>query len=181
MELGALVISNVVLIIAMLGSVGLISMGLPGNLLLFFSVLAYAALSGFLYLSYESLAIVLVLILLAESVEFLAGLFGAKKEKASKRAMVSAVFGGFCGAVIGSSIVPLIGSIIGLVCGGFLGSYLAEYSKAKDKDKAGRVAVGVAVGQMTGVLAKIVLALAAIIYIVSQLPWVTPTQTPMTF
>ncbi|MBQ5832861.1 MAG: DUF456 domain-containing protein, partial [Selenomonadales bacterium] len=62
-----------------------------------------------------------------------------------------------------------------------LGSYLAEYSKAKDKDKAGRVAVGVAVGQMTGVLAKIVLALAAIIYIVSQLPWVTPTQTPMTF
>lgn len=175
MEFGALFISNVILIVAMLGSVGMISMGLPGNLLLFFSVLAYAALSGFLYLSYESLAVVLVLILLAESVEFLAGLLGAKKEKASKRAMVGAVFGGFCGALIGSGIVPLVGSVIGLVCGGFLGSYLAEYSKAKDTDKAGRVAVGVAIGQMTGVLAKLILALIAIVYIVSQIPWSAPT------
>ncbi|MBO5245158.1 MAG: DUF456 domain-containing protein [Selenomonadales bacterium] len=175
MEFGALFISNVFLIVAMLGSVGMISMGLPGNLLLFFSVLAYAALSGFLYLSYESLAVVLVIILLAESVEFLAGLLGAKKEKASKRAMVGAVFGGFCGALIGSGIVPLVGSVIGLVCGGFLGSYLAEYSKAKDTDKAGRVAVGVAIGQMTGVLTKLILALIAIAYIVSQMPWSSPT------
>lgn len=174
MEYGALIISNVFLIAAMLGSVGMISMGLPGNLLLFFSVLFYAAWSGFLYLSYESLIIVLVIILLAESIEFLAGLLGAKKEKASKRAMVGAVFGGFCGALIGSGIVPLVGSIIGLVCGGFLGSYLAEYSKAKDSDKAGRVAVGVAVGQMTGVLTKLVLALVAIVYIISQMPWTTP-------
>lgn len=171
MEYTLLIISNIFLIVSMLGGIGMITMGLPGNLLLFIGVLLYAAGSGFIYLSFESLIVVLVILLLAEGIEFVAGLMGAKKEKASKRAMVGAVFGGFCGAVIGSGIVPIVGSMIGLVGGGFLGSYLAEYSKAKDSDKAGRVAVGVAIGQMTGVVVKLVMALAAIVYVVCQIPW----------
>lgn len=171
MEYTLMLISNIFLIVAMLGSIGMITMGLPGNALLFVSALLYAAGSQFTYLSVESLVVVLVLIILAEGIEFIAGLMGAKKEKASKRAMVGAVFGGFCGAVVGSGIIPLIGSMVGLVCGGFIGSYLAEYSKAKDGDKAGRVAVGVAIGQMTGVVIKLIMALVAIVYVVSQIPW----------
>lgn len=171
MEYTLLIISNIFLIMAMLGGIGMITMGLPGNLLLFIGVLLYAAGSGFIYLSFESLIVVLVILLLAEGIEFVAGLLGAKKEKASKRAMIGAVFGGFCGAIVGSGIVPIVGSMVGLVCGGFVGSYLAEYSKAKDRDKAGRVAVGVAVGQMTGVVVKLVMALLAIVYVVCQIPW----------
>lgn len=171
MEYTLLIISNLFLVAAMLGGIGMITMGLPGNALLFVSALLYAAGSQFTYLSIESLVIVLVILLLAEGIEFIAGLMGAKKEKASKRAMVGAVFGGFCGAVIGSGIVPLVGSMIGLVCGGFIGSYLAEYSKAKNRDKAGRVAVGVAIGQMTGVVVKLIMALVAIVYIICQIPW----------
>jgi len=106
--------------------------------------------------------ICIVLAVIGEVLEYLAGVMGAKKFGGSFRGMVGAFVGGLVGAVLGIMIpVPVIGSIIGAIIGTFLGALVGELgSSTTPYHEAVGPATGATVGKILGILSKFPLALA---------------------
>jgi uncharacterized protein YqgC (DUF456 family) len=167
----SLLLMNVIVVLLLLGSVGMTLIGMPGNVLILLIALGYGYLENFAHINLQVLLILLGALVAGELVEAVAGAIGAKKEKASKRAVFAAFFGGLVGGIIGTGVIPVIGSIAGAILGGFAGSYLAEYSKSKDPDQASRVAQSVIKGQILGLVVKIAIATGMILYIITKIPW----------
>jgi uncharacterized protein YqgC (DUF456 family) len=70
--------------------------------------------------------IFVVLCAVAEGVEFLAGLLGAKAFGGSKSSQIGAFVGTIAGAIIGSFFMMIVGTILGALIGGFLGAMVGE-------------------------------------------------------
>ncbi len=170
MELSIIVINMVILLILFSG-LGMTLVGLPGNIVIFCTTLAYAFYDKFVHIGIRELTFVLGAILIGELFETLTAAIWAKKEKASKLAICVAVIGSIVGAVLGTIIVPIIGSIIGALVGGFVSSYIAEYRTTRNFEQAWRVALGVMKGQLLGIVIKFSVAMATIMYVLIQMPW----------
>lgn len=148
--------SFVMLLILSLGAVGLNIVSLPGNWLLFIGALAWAWVQGWGSPLMWVLPAMLVVLLLAEVLEFLGGMIGARKFGASKTASWMAILGAFVGALLGIYIpVPLIGSLVGAVLGAFAAAWLVELLKEKPMREATRAAVGAALGRGVGIFVKV--------------------------
>ncbi|MDD4600662.1 MAG: DUF456 family protein, partial [Negativicutes bacterium] len=144
--LSAIIIS-VLASIGLLAGIGLTLINLPGNFFILFVAFGYAVYDDFTTMTVSTLLIVLGMFLAGELAEFIAGALGAKRQKASTRAMAAAVLGAVGGGVLGTGVLPIVGSIIGAVLGAFAASYIAEYSKAGDADRARQVGISVMKGQ----------------------------------
>jgi uncharacterized protein YqgC (DUF456 family) len=170
MEYTAMLI-NILFSIIILGGVIMTMVGLPGNILIVLIGLAYGYYDGFEHVDYVALGIIVSVFIISEVIEFWAGLIGAKKEKASKRAVLAAFAGTLLGGIWGTAILPLVGSIIGAFLGAFIITALAEYTKTKDKEQAKRVAKGVLKGQILGMIVKATAAVGMAITLIYQLKW----------
>lgn len=162
---------NVFVFFLLITGLGLNILSLPGNTFLFVVALAYGFYEDFVHINITILAGLLAAVVLGEVIEFVAGALGAKKEKASKRAIVSAMAGAILGGIVGTAILPIVGSIFGVIGGAFVASYLAEYTKRADIDKARRVARSVMLGQILGMIIKLIVGIGMVITICLQLPW----------
>lgn len=114
-----------------------------------------------------ALAIAVVLGIVAEIVEFLAGAAGAKAGGANRSGMVGAILGGFVGAVAGTFLIPipLVGTFIGAAIGAGLGAFIGEISREDATVKTSlKPAGGAAVGKVAGTLMKS--AFAGVVWIV---------------
>jgi uncharacterized protein YqgC (DUF456 family) len=92
--------------------------------------------------SWGVLIIFLVLCVITEVIEAVAGYHGVQKRGGSKMAGAGALIGGLIGAVAGSSVLPVIGTIAGMLVGSFGLAYVIEKSKVKHHEQAARVAMG---------------------------------------
>ena len=146
-------------------------MGLPGNTLIFLTGLAYGYYDHFEAMDYAILVIVFGIFIIGEMIDFVAGLIGAKKEKASKRAIFATFIGTIIGGIWGTAVLPVIGSLLGALLGAFVATALAEYSKTKDITQAKRVAKSVVKGQIFGILIKATAAVSMAIILGYQLKW----------
>jgi uncharacterized protein YqgC (DUF456 family) len=164
-------IMNIVFILVLLGGVTMTVMGLPGNILIILAGFAYGYYEHFETIDYAILVIIFGIFIVSEIIEFVAGLIGAKKVKASKRAMLAPFIGTILGGVWGTAIFPIIGSLLGALLGAYIITALAEYSKTKDISQAKRVAKSVIKGQIFGVLIKAAAAVSMAILLVCQLKW----------
>lgn len=164
-------IMNIVFILTLLGGVMMTVMGLPGNILIILAGFAYGYYEHFETIDYAILVIVVIIFVVSEIIEFVAGLIGARKEKASKRAMVAPFIGTILGGVWGTAIFPVIGSLLGALFGAYSITALAEYSKTKDILQAKRVANSVIKGQIFGVLIKAAAAVSMTVLLLYQLKW----------
>lgn len=165
------IVINIIVSVILLSGVVMTMVGLPGNMIIVLTAVGYGYYNEFQQVSYFVLAIVGGLFVLSEVIEFVAGALGAKKEKASKRAIIAAFLGTFAGGIGGTLILPIIGSIIGALVGAFASAALAEYTKEKDEEQAKRVALGVLKGQIFGMILKTTTAVAMVIILMYQLPW----------
>jgi uncharacterized protein YqgC (DUF456 family) len=139
-------------------------LGLPG---LWLMVAAYAAYGWITvwnrFVGWPSLIALIVLALLAEAAEFLAGAAGSKAAGGRKRGMIGAIVGGFLGAIFLSVIpIPVVAQIIGACLGAFIGAAVMELS---DKGAAHslRVGVGAAKGRFMGIISKLGFGVAMLI------------------
>jgi uncharacterized protein len=164
-------IIHVAVIVLLLTGLGLTALGLPGNVLIFVTALAYGYYEGFVHIGYTFLLILLGTLLAGELVEFIAGALSAKRENASKRAVFAAVFGAILGGIVGTGLLPIIGSLLGAMCGSFIASYLAEYTKTGDMEKSQRVAKSVMTGQIIGLIFKFAIGIGMLVAVIYQLPW----------
>ena len=107
---------------------------------------------------------IIVLALLGELVEFVAGAWGVKKAGGSRRgailALVGSVIGGMVGVVIGVP-VPVVGSLIAAVLfaslGALAGAMLGESWKGRSLDESVEIGKAAFWGRMLGTLGKMLI------------------------
>jgi uncharacterized protein YqgC (DUF456 family) len=146
----------VMLLILCLGAVGLNIVSLPGNWLVFIAAIGWSWAHGWTQPGVYVLAIMLLVLLGAEVLEFLGGMVGARKFGASKTASWMAILGAFIGAILGIYIpVPLVGSLIGAVLGAFATAWLVELLLQRPMGEATKAAVGAALGRGVGIFVKV--------------------------
>ncbi|HWR09316.1 DUF456 domain-containing protein [Sporomusa sp.] len=170
MDAGLTAINLLVIVVTVIG-IGLTAIGLPGNWLIFFVALAYGYQESFVYMNNTVLLILFGTLLAGELAEFAAGALGAKKENASRTAIIAAFIGGIAGGIIGTGVMPGLGSIAGAIGGSFATGYLAEYAATGNREKAGRVAKSIVVGQALGLIFKLAVAIGMVALIISKLTW----------
>ena len=108
-----------------------------------------------------SLVIALLLAIVGEILEFIAGAAGAKAGGANRRGIVGALIGGFLGGIVGTFVIPipLIGTFAGAAIGAGLGAFVGEISKpGATLTGSLKPAGGAAAGRVAGTLSKTIIA-----------------------
>lgn len=147
-------------------------LGLPGLWLIVVAAIVYAWLTGFAYLGLWAVAALVLLGLLAELVEFLAGAAGSKQAGGSKRGMAGAIVGGLIGGIAGTFIpIPVVGTVIGSVAGCFIGAYGIEKLIGRPHGQSFAIGYGAAKGRVWGLVFKTLFGCAmAVIAALAGLP-----------
>ncbi len=131
------------------GLAGTVLPALPGTLFVLGGIVLGAWIDGFTRVGGVTVTVVTMLALLAWVLDYVAGLLGAKKAGASRRAIVGAALGtvgGLLMGLIGVFFMPVVGAAIG------------GYSEQKDHARAAHVGVATWLGIMAGMVAKVVIA-----------------------
>ncbi len=146
---------------------GLLSIvfGLPGTIIIFLATLIYGLITSFDKINLKLILILLALTILAEVIEFVVGVVGAKRFGSSKQAIVFSIVGGIVGAIIGLPLPLGIGSVLGAFIGAFLGAFISEFLSYRDLRRASRVGFGTFLGRVLGMASKGTLTLIMIIII----------------
>ena len=166
-----IVLINILFSVVLVGSVLMTIVGLPGNIVIILAAAVYGYYEKFQSIDEKIIGIVSGIFIITEIFEFLAGILGAKKEKASKRALMAAMVGTVLGGIGGTVVLPIIGSIGGALLGAFMGAGAAEYTKEKDKKQARRVAIGAVKGQLLGMILKTTAAIVMVMILLYQVKW----------
>ena len=147
MEPTFLWIASVALIVV--GLAGTVLPALPGTLLILAGIVLGAWIDDFNRVGWGTLTVVIILAAMAWTLDYAAGLLGAKKAGASRYAIVGAALGTVTGifmGLIGVLFMPLVGAAVG------------EYIARKDHRNAMKVGVATWLGIMAGLIAKVVIA-----------------------
>ena len=130
-------------------------LGLPGLWLMIAAAAAYAWATGGVHLYWHGLIALLVLAILAEVAEFVAGAAGSKAAGGSKRGMLGAIVGGIVGGILGTPLFPVIGTIFGACLGAFVGAFVVEVGIGRDPDEATQIGWGAFKGRFWGIVVKL--------------------------
>ncbi|WP_034641803.1 DUF456 domain-containing protein [Chitinilyticum aquatile] len=138
-----------------LGLAGSVLPVLPGTPLVFAGILIVAWRDDFLHLGWPALTLQLLLVLLAQLIDYVAGAAGAKAIGASRQA----IWGALAGSVIGL-FFGLPGLIIGPLAGAMAGELLAQSSLSR------ATAVGLAswLGFIVGGVLKLLIAVLMLVF-----------------
>ncbi len=135
------------------GLAGLVLPVLPGPPLLFAGIALAAWAERFAYIGKGTLVALGVLAILGVAMDFLAGAYGARRYKASGRAVAGATIGALVGILFGP---------VGALLGPFLGAVAGQLSVSADLSAAGRAGTGAIVGLVIGTAAKLAIGFAMI-------------------
>ena len=139
--------------------------GLPGNWLNVAAAAVYAFLipaGQRLSMGWLVVAVILVLAILGELIEWIAGALGVAKTGGSRRGAVLALVGSMIGGIVGAFVgipIPLVGPVIGILLfaslGALVGAVIGEKSKGQDWSASFHVGHGAFWGRLMGTLGKI--------------------------
>ncbi len=135
------------------GVLGTVLPMLPGALLVFAGVLLGAWADGFARVSVATVAVLGLLTLASWVIDYLSGVWGARKAGATREAVIGAAIGTVLGiftGLWGLLFMPLAGAAIG------------EYLAIRDHVRAARVGVATWVGMMIGAVLKIAITFVMI-------------------
>lgn len=142
------------LIVMIGGALGTLLPVLPGTPLIFIAALGYGFYDKFNHITPSILVILFILMLLAFTVDYLAGTVGAKKYGATKYG----TWGSFIGGVAGVIFL----NIPGLIIGPFLGAVIGEILAGKKPEEALKVGFGTMIGLAGGAVLKLILAISMV-------------------
>jgi uncharacterized protein YqgC (DUF456 family) len=114
-------------------------------------------------ISWWIVAVVVVLAIVGEIIEFFAGAAGAASQGASRRSVVLALVGTLVGSIAGAIVglpITLVGSVLAALGGGaagaFIGAYAGEISKGRTAQHSAAVGQGALIGRLIGTLGKLI-------------------------
>ncbi len=158
LEVIALIIASLVFLVGLI----IAALGLPGTFVILAGAILYNLITWSWSISFEILFILLGLAILAELIEFIFGLLGAKIFKMSGWTTFGFIAGLIIGAIVGVPI-PVIGSVIGMLVGGFLGAFIVSYIEKNNFKKSLKAGFGAFVIGIGSILLKLVLAVIMIV------------------
>ena len=132
--------------LVLVGIAGTILPAIPGVPLVFVGLIVGASADDFERVGWPSLLLIAVLTLVAITVDFLAGVLGAKRIGASPWAIVGAALGSFIGLFFGFP---------GLLLGPFVGAGLGEWLVLRDLRRAGKVGLATWVAMLVASATKV--------------------------
>jgi uncharacterized protein YqgC (DUF456 family) len=136
------------------GLIGTVLPILPGTTIIFAAAVIHRVMLGpEKSISWQTVAILVLLTLATYALDFLSGYFGAKYFGASRWGMFGAILGALVGIFFG---------IAGLFIGPVFGAILGEFITGKRMIDAGRAGWGSLLGNLGGMVGKLVIALAMI-------------------
>ena len=138
-------------LLMLVGLAGAVLPALPGIPLIFGGIWLAAAVDGYRHLGWWWLFGIALLGALGMTIDFVAGMLGAKRVGAGRQALWGAVLGTFVGMFFG---VP------GLLLGPFVGALLGELLAGQSVLRSTHVGVGTWLGLLFGTLAKLVVSFA---------------------
>lgn len=145
----------------LVGLAGTVLPALPGTAFVLAGAVLGAWIDDFTRVGGGTVAVLVVLAVIAWVLDYVAGLLGAKKAGASRQALVGAAVGTAAGlfmGLVGVLFMPLVGAAIG------------EYIARRDERQAAAVGVATWLGLMAGLLAKVVIACVMIgVFVVALL------------
>jgi uncharacterized protein len=153
------------LVVAMVVSLFLIPLGLPG-LWLMVGAVAVGAILGEIGVTIVVAALVIALI--AELIEFVLVKRLTQQYGGSRKAFWGAIAGGMVGVIVGVP-VPIVGTIAAGLIGSFVGAAIVTYAETKELRAAHRVGFGAVVGRALSAVTKIAAGLAILVMGVAAL------------
>ena len=141
----------VTVILTLLGVAGTFLPVLPGTPLIAIGALLYGLVTHFQQITLLDFGLLVGLSILAEGLEYLMGVFGAKKFGANKAGLLGGTVGVFLGLIFMGPV--------GIVVGPFFGAILAELFTGRPFREAVRVGVGSLVGVLGGMLLTFLISL----------------------
>jgi hypothetical protein len=135
---------------ALLLSLVLIPLGLPGTWLMIVAGVAYSYLIPASGIGAVAILGCVAIAFAAELLEFTVLARYTRKYGGSRRGAWGAIAGGLVGAMVGLP-VPVIGSVLGAIAGSFAGALVAEYTRGVGHGEAARSATGAAIGRAVAV------------------------------
>jgi uncharacterized protein YqgC (DUF456 family) len=164
------------LLVISLAAVILNVVSLPGNWVILAAGLGMSIYHGGHRPGWVALVAIFIVLVLAEVIELLSGLVGARKFGASSAAAWAAVGGAIVGGVVG--IPPLTVPTLGLdhlfaaVAGAYLAAWVVELIRQRPMKQALTAALGAALGRAGGLTAKIAAGIVA--WVILLLAWLVP-------
>jgi len=151
------VVYYILMFVFLLAGLLITVMTLPGLWLMLAAAGGYALLTHGDFISWKTLAVLLVLAVLGEVVELAFSAKGAKHSGGTKRGAWGALIGGVLGGLFLTALVPIpiVGTLAGVCIGTFLGAMMGELSGGREALDSVFVGVGATKGRLMGTLAKV--------------------------
>ena len=140
--------------------------GIPGNWLIVLATGVYCWIyrgDELQTVGWPAILFLLLLAVLSEVIEFVAGTAGAAQSGASRRSMVLSVVGSIIGSLLGVIIglpIPIVGSAVAALIGGALGAAggatLGDQWKGRDLEGSMQVGVAAFWGRILGTVGKLI-------------------------
>ena len=148
------ILALVILILAMGGGLVAVVLGLPGTWIILGASTLYGWLTDFSVISVQLLFGLFLLAAVAEALDFVAGLWGARRYGGSRKAMIGTLIGGLLGAIALTPMLFGFGSILGAFFGAFAGAFGVTYLEQRKMEDAVRVGWGALVGRVFAIVFK---------------------------
>ena len=132
--------------VMIVGLVGCLLPGVPGIPVIWIAAFVYGLITGFEHIGHDYLLIFGILSAISLLLDWLAGVYGAKKLGASRWGM----FGAFIGMIIGI----IVGTLPGMIIGPLVGAILFELLAGKKSSAAMKAGFGTFLGFIAGVVMK---------------------------
>jgi uncharacterized protein YqgC (DUF456 family) len=150
------------LVVMLIGLAGSVIPGIPGSPLILVAAVGHRMWFGQNSASYTALAIIFILMLLSIALDFLAGMFGAKKMGATWKGVLGAVIGGIAG---------LFFNLPGLILGPFVGAFVFELLGGREMKASAKAGAGAMLGLLLGAVGKIACCVAMMAVFFVSLYW----------
>lgn len=152
----------------LIGLIGIVIPILPGILLIWLTVLAYAVVDGFQAIDWISFTFITIIALITGTADIWLALLGAKTGGAAKRAMFFGFIGGVLGFFLLGAVLPVVGNLFGGIIGYAVGVLLGQYQKYQDWNVAFKASVGGVVGWGVAAVVQIAGGLLMILIFIWQ-------------
>lgn len=139
-------------------------LGMPGNWIIILAAVGYLFVvpaESPVAIGWTTVIVLLVLAVLGELLEFLAGALGVTKAGGSRRGAALALIGSLVGGVVGLFVgvpIPIVGPLFGAVllaaAGAFAGAIMGEHWKGRDLDESLKIGQAAFWGRLLGTVAK---------------------------
>ncbi|MGD8585026.1 MAG: DUF456 domain-containing protein [Chloroflexota bacterium] len=126
----------------LIGIFGVVIPILPGILLIWLTVLAFAILESFRSIDPVTFVLITLIAIVTGTADIWMAFFGSKSGGASVRTMVYGAVGALIGFVVLGAIAPLVGGLFGGILGYSAGVLLGQYHKQRDWNQALKASLG---------------------------------------